>query len=140
MKQNIFILILFLCFSCVKKKGNNYDSFSCEYKKTSLKRKDVFPFYLEKIEIVSFQNKSQSFVRNDSFLLKKFDTTLILNEIQKDTLFSVLYDYRSIPKEDNGETTVSVADCYNPHEEFFDFLVAEHKKQISIKDTIFPLS
>jgi hypothetical protein len=126
MKQFLTVLLATIFMSCQNTKdtkikaenteGASSRSYDCMYFKSDKIRSTTYPFNkADRIEIVSYPYKRNDF-RNDKlivdnkFIIKGIEERIRLNSAQMDTLFSILFDYKT--KVQNSP--IPVADCYNP--------------------------
>lgn len=134
----IIIVLIILNFGCRTKERTNqnaekpdtvlleeneYDlgETGCTYNKTDKNPENTYPFdESDKIELVSYDTRRDSYsndelIQDGEFKFSKTAFTKIrqriqLNKNQKDSLFSILFNYKKI-RQGNVEP---VADCYNP--------------------------
>jgi hypothetical protein len=87
----------------------------CVFEK-SQKLQDIYPFNKsDKIQLVSYDTRRDSYgerdlIDNGKFSVKDIQQEVTLNSEQCDSLFSILYNFRSVP---SGADTLQ-ADCYQP--------------------------
>ena len=113
MKIKKFIsFLLFLCCFAGCKSGK--DKPACIYRKTDKTISTTYPFdKSDRIGIVSYESRNEAdneLIKNDSFRVAGIGERIVLNKVQIDTLFSLLYDYQR----NKNRGSVSQADCYNP--------------------------
>ncbi len=94
----------------------DYGETGCIYSKTDRSPDNTFPFNkADEIELVSYKSREDTLSDNDiinngKFLISNIQQQTSLTAEQKDSLFSILFNYKIIRK----GNTVSVSDCYSP--------------------------
>jgi hypothetical protein len=131
MMRNLIVLVLLIGVGCSKKDNskevsleNATDSTSeeemvfngpCIFEK-SQRPQDTFPFNKsDKIQLVSYHTRRDSYsdrdlINNGKFSVDNIQQEMTLNSDQRDSLFSILYNFKPVPA---GLDTLQ-ADCYNP--------------------------
>lgn len=121
------ICLIFLICSCKEKNQEtaeskiqhhtSEDSITCVYYKSDRKPSETFPFNeADKIVIYSYKSRDsaslgEKLIVHGKFTLKNFKETVVLNQLQKDSLFSLLYNYKTRYDDCSG---ITASACYVP--------------------------
>ena len=85
----------------------------CAYKKSSRMPSETFPFSVaDKIVVYSYEGRKyaleeEGLIKKGKFVLNHFKEVVVLNAVQRDSLFNILYNHA-------GEGVIAVSDCFVP--------------------------